>query len=712
MSSFGELEERNSRENVERVESALAREISALDTFLHDWSAWDDTYDFVEDRNDAYVEANLLNDTFINAQLNLMVFVNSSGDFVFAEAFDLQNETEIQFPQGFTQSLSINDTLWRFAEAEGHVDGIVVLQEGPMLIASRPITTSRGEGPIRGALIMGRNLDSEEIGRLSEREHLPLIVQRFDAPQLPPDFQEARSSLSDQKPILVRPLNPDLVAGYALLKDIYGNPSLVLRVDLPRDIFKQGMATTSFLMFAILGVGLVFCVVFVLGLERMVLSRLAQLSTAFKNIGRSGDLSMRVQVKGKDELSELSGEINRTLSALEDSRLELRRYSEHLKELVEEKTEDLRKSEEKIRSIFVASPDAIIATDLNGNIVECNERTLKLHGYSSKEELVGKSSLELIAEKDHQKAVENIKRTLEQGSMRNAEYTFVAKDRREFPAEISASVVHDASGNPRGFVAVFKDISERKKMEQLLFESERFAAIGQLAGMIGHDLRNPLTGIAGAAYYLKKRLGPKMDQKAIEMLELIEKGIENSNKIINDLLEYSREMKLELTQTNLKSILKEALGFIEIPKNVQILDETDSELKMKVDAERMLRVFTNIIKNAVDAMPKGGKLRVTSWKSNNDYRIEFSDTGIGITKCMRDKIWSPLFTTKAKGMGFGLPICKRMVEAHGGKISLEGEIAKGTTVTITLPLEPKPREGETLVNLPEPLLPETTKTRP
>jgi signal transduction histidine kinase len=194
-----------------------------------------------------------------------------------------------------------------------------------------------------------------------------------------------------------------------------------------------------------------------------------------------------------------------------------------------------------------------------------------------------------------------------------------------------------------------------------------------------------------------------MDQKAIEMLELIEKGIENSNKIINDLLEYSREMKLELTQTNLKSILKEALGFIEIPKNVQILDETDSELKMKVDAERMLRVFTNIIKNAVDAMPQGGKLTIESKKSVDNWEIAFSDTGIGMTKCMLEKIWSPLFTTKAKGMGFGLSICKRMVEAHGGKISVESAIAKGTALKIAIPINPPEREEKLWVNIPESL---------
>jgi len=103
----------------------------------------------------------------------------------------------------------------------------------------------------------------------------------------------------------------------------------------------------------------------------------------------------------------------------------------------------------------------------------------------------------------------------------------------------------------------------------------------------------------------------------------------------------------------------------------------------------MTRVFINIIKNAVDAMPKGGALAIRSKKSNDNIEFSFTDTGQGMTKCVLDKLWSPLFTTKAKGMGFGLPICKRMVEAHRGKISVKSAIAKGSTFTITVPINPQ-----------------------
>jgi PAS domain S-box-containing protein len=439
----------------------------------------------------------------------------------------------------------------------------------------------------------------------------------------------------------------------------------------------------------------VFTEVLILLLEKLVLKRLAQLSTSIRQIGKSRDLSRRVHVGGKDELSDLSREFNNMLSALEDSRHTLKEHSEHLEELVQSRTGELLRSEEKIKSIFSASPNAVTATDLHGNIVECNEETLRLHGFSSKDELIGKSAFQLIAEKDHEKAMKGLKKTLEQGRLSNVEYTFVTKDGREFPAELSASVVRDGSGKPVGFVAICEDITERKKMEQQFIVSKRMAAIGELAGMIGHDLRNPLTSIRAAAYYLKTAHKQKLDERGRDMLEIIDDDVEYSNKIINDLLDYSREIKLELTETSPRSIIERALSLADIPKNVQVIDSSETEAIVAVDVEKIERVFINIIRNAVDAMPEGGKLTIRSWKSDRGMEFTFSDTGIGMSKEMLDRIGAPLFTTKARGMGFGLAISKRIVEGHGGRMTVNSSVGKGSTFKITIPAKPKSNEVET-----------------
>ena len=400
--------------------------------------------------------------------------------------------------------------------------------------------------------------------------------------------------------------------------------------------------------------------------------------------------------------------------AIENAKLiqQVKEYAQHLEEKVEERTRDLRKSEEKLRSIFAASPNAITATDLNGNIVECNEQTLKTHGYSSKQELIGQDSFKLIAKRDHEKAIENMKRTFDEGLVKNVEYTFITKDGREFPAELSASIVLDASRNPLGFVTISNDITERKRMEQQLFKSERLAAIGELAGMVGHDLRNPLTGIAGATYYLKTKYASRLDERAKEMLEIIGKDIEYSNKIISDLLEYSKEVKLEQTEITPKAIVKEALSFVRIPKNVQVIDLTTDRPRIRIDLDRLKRAFINIIKNAVDAMPKGGKLTIKSKRTDSNLEFIFTDTGIGMPKEITERIFTPLFTTKAKGMGFGLAICKRNIEAHGGNIAVQSKVGKGTTFTVTIPKKAKSQENERLqIEVPGVLLTTSTFNR-
>ena len=252
---------------------------------------------------------------------------------------------------------------------------------------------------------------------------------------------------------------------------------------------------------------------------------------------------------------------------------------------------------------------------------------------------------------------------------------------------------------------------ELKKSQEKLLKAQRLAVIGELAGMVGHDLRNPLTGITGATYYLKKRLSSKLDKKTTEMLELIENNIVYSNKIINDLLEYSREIKLDLTESDPKSIIREALSLVGIPKNVQVIDLTESKPKMKIDVGKTKRALANIIKNAVEAMPKGGTLTIKSRKSDGNLEYVFSDTGVGMPRKILEKLWTPLFTMKAKGMGFGLPICKRTIEAHGGSISVRSARGKGTTFTVIIPTKPKIEGGEKIWVKPlESSLLTTTKT--
>jgi PAS domain S-box-containing protein len=651
-----------------------------------------------------------------------MLFINTSGQVVFAKAYDLDNMTDVPVPQSLLPHLTANDTLLHHESLNSSIVGTLLLPEGSLLIASRPILTSLGQGPIQGTLITGRFLDSIELNFLFKTTHLLLAVQTIADSPISSDFQTANSSLSKKSPMFIQPLSTERIAGYALLEDIYGTPILIFRADMPRDFYAQSQTGILYTALFLIVIGVAFGLLTMLLLEKLVISRLTRLNTDVYDIGRSGNPSARVSEIGNDELSSLGGGINKMISALGQTQENLKKTAKEL---------------QRFSCAVKASLDGIVVSDMNGKIIDLNDATATLYGFDNRSDLIGKSAFDLVDAEEREKISENMIEVLKEGRAKSREITATTRSGVRVQVEISTTLMKNEEGHPVGLLAIIRDVTERRQLlqklegysEQLekiveqrtkqlkgaqeqLVKSERLAAIGQVAAMVGHDLRNPLTGISGAAYYLKMKLGPKAEKRMIQMLEIIEKDIQYSNKIITDLMEYSKEIKLELTETTPKSIIAESISLIQIPEKVQLADSTLNEPRIKMDFDKMKRVFANFIKNAVEAMPQEGKLTISSRASKSDVELTFVDTGAGMAKEVLEKIWTPFFTTKAKGMGLGLAICRRIIEAHQGKISVESIFGEGTTFTITIPIEPKPRvEGgeKVWVNMPESLLSTTTK---
>lgn len=347
-------------------------------------------------------------------------------------------------------------------------------------------------------------------------------------------------------------------------------------------------------------------------------------------------------------------------------------------------------------NLFSTMPDSVILVNLDGKVIKVNRSLLELTGYTE-DELVGQS-IRKMAQKamvlNKGNATPQIMAQLrKQRDLKNYEITFNTKLGEKKTGTLSCSVVCNNRGQDVGAAFVLHDITQRKEMEQKLIKSERLASIGELAGIIGHDLRNPLTGIRGASYYLKTKYASILDSKDEAMFETIDKSIEYSNKIVNDLIDYSSEIKLELETATPEKLVKSALALITPPANIQVNDETQETSEFQIDVSRMRRGFVNIIKNAFDAMPNGGELTIKSEKIGETIVFSFKDTGDGMTQETLNKLWTPLFTTKAKGMGFGLAICKRTVEAHGGKITAESLHKKGTTIIVEILLKSPTQES-------------------
>lgn len=234
-----------------------------------------------------------------------------------------------------------------------------------------------------------------------------------------------------------------------------------------------------------------------------------------------------------------------------------------------------------------------------------------------------------------------------------------------------------------------KMVNERtaqlKETQESLLKAQRFAAIGEAAAMVGHDLRNPLQVIVNMLYLVRKETRETEAGNLSGNLDKIENEVKYMNKIVLDLQDYSRELKTSPLETDLGLIIKEILQVTKLPDNLETKIELDQKTDMFIDPYMLKRVLTNLITNSVQAMPKGGTLTIRSFNDGKSTQVSVIDTGQGIAKENLTKIFTPLFTTKAKGQGLGLVVCKRIIEELKGTINVESEEGNGATFTITVP---------------------------
>jgi signal transduction histidine kinase len=238
---------------------------------------------------------------------------------------------------------------------------------------------------------------------------------------------------------------------------------------------------------------------------------------------------------------------------------------------------------------------------------------------------------------------------------------------------------------------LFNDISERQILEKQLQDQERLAAIGATAGMVGHDIRNPLQSMIGELFLSRKELEnlPESDAKKYlkESIQSIEDNAFYINKIVTDLQDFAKPLAASIEETNFKRIVDDVLATLKAPENVKVTYSLEPYFeKIMTDPSAMKRIITNLCSNAIQAMPKGGKLTLNAVLKDEEVFITVQDTGVGIADETKNKLFKPLFTTKSKGQGFGLAVVKKLTEALNGKVLVESEVGKGTRFILEFPI--------------------------
>lgn len=315
LDSFTSLEKDNMIPNVHRVLNTLSDDIAGLDAELSNWVNVVDISN-VEGEPDAEF-SRLLTEAFTNLEINYTMVFDLNDRILFSKAVDLQSGMDVPFPSSFQEHFAAQDLLLQHASPDSRTTGFISLPEGPMLIAARPVPDSANDDPVGGTMLFARHLDDDQIAVLAQSAQLSLEIRKVSDIEMPSDFQEALHSLNKPDLIVTRRLNEDEVSAYTLLEDVYGDPSFVIKADMPSTIYQEGLSTLNYLIIAVILVGLFFGLVTIVGLEKLVLSRVTTVRSEVDSISSSGDSKRRLSVWGSDELSGLAKDVNRMLDQLE-----------------------------------------------------------------------------------------------------------------------------------------------------------------------------------------------------------------------------------------------------------------------------------------------------------------------------------------------------------------------------------------------------------
>jgi PAS domain S-box-containing protein len=366
-------------------------------------------------------------------------------------------------------------------------------------------------------------------------------------------------------------------------------------------------------------------------------------------------------------------------------------------------------AEKRYRRLYETTQDGIMARDSDGRMIDCNKAYAKMLGYTKKE-LRNLTVQQLLPEEWHAQRERIVNKVLQTGRSIVFEREYKRKDGSIFQASVRTWRLTDEKGKTMGVWSIVRDISEQKQLQKnletyavrlekiveertkKLKDHERFVAIGQTAGMVGHDLRNPLQTILGELYLANCTINSLSDEAAkrnlLENMQAIEEQIAYMDKIVSDLQAFVRPVKIDKKPISLKELVDSALSNIAIPDNINLKNQVNQSFQqVKVDPQLLKRVLINLLTNAVQAMPNGGTLTLSSsFKSQKPASLAVEDTGVGISEKIKPQIFTPLFTTKPRGQGFGLAVCKRVIEAHGGTITFESQEGKGAKFTIQFPI--------------------------
>jgi signal transduction histidine kinase/sensor domain CHASE-containing protein/CheY-like chemotaxis protein len=654
---FEKVEVQQGLRNVERVLDIVQNELAVMDRTVTDWSTWDESYAFLRGSNPLFVQRNLPPETFANVKTDIIVYTASDGRILFGKQLDRNGKMLIPLPASLPRHIPSFLHFLPASEYKKSLTGVLLLPEGPFFISARRVVDSRGNGPSRGLLLMGRRLGTTEIAELSRISHSTVSIK--PVAEVPSALMGSFAQLPpDTPPALVITVDGSRSEGYGMIRDIYGKPALLLQIELPRTVSLTGKNAVFYFMTWIMGIILIGACSGVFLYRK--LARTADLSAANEQLHR--DIEERKRVE-----------------------------------------EALRKAESIQRIMFEAIPDMLTVIDRDFRIIHSNwgggydyvpleQREKNLHCFDAFYPGQGKK-----CEPCHVHTVFTTGKPVYEEKY----------NPRIGQVEVRAYPIFDETGQVVLAIEHIRNITERKKLEEERIKSQKLQSLGVLAGGIAHDFNNILTGIMGNISLAKVLAEP--DSKLVRRLEEAEKATQRAGDLTQQLLTFSRGGAPVKKSAFIKQLAMDSVSFVLRGSNVRCDFSLPDDLwPVEIDAGQMNQVFNNMIINADQAMPDGGIISVRAVNTlfgpeelpnlpeGRYVKVSILDQGIGIPEANLGKIFDPYFTTKAKGSGLGLATVYSIIRQHGGLITVESLVGEGTAFHFFLPAaKQEPIEEET-----------------
>jgi PAS domain S-box-containing protein len=693
-SSFTRLEQEYGARAVARTGEALAGALTKLNASAGDYAAWDDTYDYAVAPTKAYEETNFNASALTGLDADWMMVFDTTGRLVQGMHVDMLAKEPVPMHEAITRALQADRGTLLLPDSSRGRTGLIMDGTQPVLVALRPILRNDYLGRSRGAFVFGRTLDSTVLARFGAAASVTTsLFVLSDSLPLPPAVATATALLKGGSPSVLTPEGPHTLAGYLLVRDLHGEPALVLRAVMDRDIYGRGQQTFSYILGWLIAITLVFALLVVLILERNVIARLAWLRRGIDNIKKVALPSARLAQSAPDEIGVVAGDINAMLESIEHAR------------------QALSASEARYMSLFnqMVSGFALheIICDEQGvpvdyRFLDVNPAFERLTGLLARD-IVGKRAREVMPDLEPE-WVQRYGVVAQTGE--NAHFEAFNGSVGKYFEVLAFSPEHGQ------FAVSFTDVTDRRKaeedhvrMQEQLAQAQKMEAVGQLAGGIAHDFNNQLAGVLGYADMLREKVAsdPVLSRYAGSIIT----GIGRAADLTAQLLAFARKGKYLSVPVNMHTVIVEVVALLEhtIDKRIALRQRLNARPTTTTgDPTQLQSVLLNLALNARDAMPQGGELTFATetadldeeYCSTNSFsitpgrylRVSVSDTGVGIDAETRKHLFEPFFTTKekGKGTGMGLAAAYGTVRNHHGAMSVYSEPGKGTTVNVYLPL--------------------------